>query len=39
MIPVKFEPHAELKLRVPKAIGLIRTGDSTQYANIILESA
>jgi len=21
MIPVKFEPHAELKLRVPKAIG------------------
>jgi D-ribose pyranase len=38
-IPVKFEPHIEFKLRVPKAIGLIRTGDSTQYANIILESA
>jgi ABC-type ribose transport system, auxiliary component len=38
-IPVNFEPHAEFKLRVPKAIGLIRTGDSTQYANIILESA
>jgi D-ribose pyranase len=38
-IPVKFEPHIEFKLRVPQAIGLIRTGDSTQYANIILESA
>jgi D-ribose pyranose/furanose isomerase RbsD len=23
---------------VPQAIGLIRTGDTTQYANIILES-
>jgi D-ribose pyranase len=38
-IPVKFEPHVEFKLRVPKTIGLIRTGDCTQYANIILESA
>jgi D-ribose pyranase len=38
-ISVKFEPHVEFKLRVPKAIGLIRTGDSTQYANIIIESA
>lgn len=33
------EPHVEFKLRVPSAIGLIRTGDTTQYANIILESA
>jgi len=24
---------------VPEAIGLIRTGDTTQYGNIILESA
>lgn len=39
MIPILFEPHVELKLRVSKAIGLIRTGDSIQYANIILESA
>ncbi len=27
------------KRRVPLAIGLIRTGDTIQYANIILESA
>jgi D-ribose pyranase len=38
-IPVTFEPHPEFKLRVPYAIGLIRTGDTTQYANIIIESA
>jgi D-ribose pyranase len=37
-IPVTYEPHMEFKLRVPHAIGLIRTGDTTQYANIILES-
>jgi D-ribose pyranose/furanose isomerase RbsD len=24
---------------VPHAIGLIRTGDTTQYGNVILESA
>ena len=29
----------EFKKRVPQAIGLIRTGDTTPYANIILESA
>ena len=34
-----FEPHVEFKQRVPEAIGLIRTGDTTQYANMILESA
>lgn len=34
-----FEPHLEFKRRVPAAIGLIRTGDTTQYANVILESA
>jgi D-ribose pyranase len=38
-VPVSFEPHVEFKKRVPAAIGLIRTGDTTQYANIILESA
>ncbi len=38
-IPVKFEPHIDFKTRVPRAIGLIRTGDTTQYANVILESA
>ncbi len=38
-IPLRFEPHIEFKRRVPHAIGLIRTGDSTPYANLILESA
>jgi len=38
-IPTKFEPHVQFKLRVPSAIGLIRTADITQYGNIILESA
>jgi D-ribose pyranase len=33
-----FEPHAEFKKRVPLAIGLIRTGDTVQYANTILIS-
>jgi len=38
-IPLIFEPHIEFKKRVPSAIGLIRTGDTTQYSNLILESA
>ncbi len=38
-IDLAHEPHVEFKKRVPHAIGLIRTGDTTQYANIILESA
>jgi D-ribose pyranase len=33
------EPHLKFKQRVPHAIGLIRTGDTTQYANLVLESA
>jgi D-ribose pyranase len=37
-IPTKFEPHIEFKKRVPHAIGLIRTGDTVQYANMILIS-
>jgi len=37
-IPTTFEPHVELKKRVPHAIGLIRTGDTVQYANTILIS-
>jgi D-ribose pyranase len=32
------EPHGEFKQRVPHAIGLIRTGDTVQYANLILIS-
>jgi D-ribose pyranase len=38
-IPVAHEPHLNFKKRVPSAIGLIRTGDTVQYANLILESA
>ena len=38
-LQVSFEPHQQFKQRVPLAIGLIRTGDTVQYANMILESA
>ncbi len=38
-IAVAYEPHIDFKRRVPHAIGLIRTGDTTPYANMILESA
>jgi len=37
-IPMKYEPHVKFKQRVPHAIGLIRTGDTVQYANTILIS-
>lgn len=37
--PIGFEPHANLKQRVPGAIGLIRTAGTAQYSNVILESA
>jgi D-ribose pyranase len=36
---IGFEAHVAFKKRVPSATGLIRTGDTIQYANIILESA
>jgi D-ribose pyranase len=38
-IDFSHEPHDQFKLRVPQAIGLIRTGDILPYANMILESA
>jgi D-ribose pyranase len=38
-IPLAYERHVEFKRRVPLAIGLIRTGETVQYANMILESA
>ena len=38
-LPLKYEPHLDFKKRVPAAIGLIRTGDTIHYANMILESA
>ena len=37
-VPWHFEPHLEFKKRVPGAIGLIRTGDTTAYGNLILIS-
>jgi D-ribose pyranase len=37
-IPTTFEAHVEFKRRVPGAIGLIRTGETIQYANMILVS-
>ncbi len=37
-IPTSYEPHVDFKKRVPGAIGLIRTGDTIQYANLILVS-
>jgi D-ribose pyranase len=38
-VPTTFEPHIDLKKRVGRSIGLIRTGDRVQYANGILETA
>ncbi|MGB7763193.1 MAG: RbsD/FucU family protein [Bryobacteraceae bacterium] len=38
-VPLVFEPHVDFKKRVPQAIGLVRTGDTIQYANLIVESA
>jgi len=38
-VPIVFEPHVDLKRRIPAAIGLIRTGDTTQYGNVVIESA
>jgi len=37
-VPMHFEPHIEFKKRVPHAIGLVRTGDTTAYGNLILVS-
>lgn len=38
-VRITHEPHVDFKKRVPGAIGLIRTGDTVQYANMILVSA
>jgi D-ribose pyranase len=37
-ISTAYEPHVAFKQRVPSAIGLIRTGETIQYANVILRS-
>ena len=38
-LSITFEQHTEFKKRIPQAVGLIRTGDTIPYANLILESA
>jgi D-ribose pyranase len=38
-VNVVHEPHVDFKKRIPGAIGLIRSGDIVQYANMILVSA
>jgi D-ribose pyranase len=38
-IKISFAPHVEFKKSVSGAIGLIRTADTIQYANMILVSA
>jgi D-ribose pyranase len=38
-IVIIHEPHLEIKKRVPQAIGIIRTGDTARYGNLVLESA
>ncbi len=37
-LPVTYAPHVAFKRRVPGATGLIRTGDTIQYANLIVVS-
>ena len=37
-VVLTHEPHFDFKRRVPQAIGLIRTGDTIQYGNVIVES-
>lgn len=37
-VVLKYEPHLTFKRLLPAAIGLIRTGDTVQYANMILVS-
>lgn len=37
-VKLTHEPHVEFKQRIPSAIGLIRTGDTVQYANMVLVS-
>lgn len=36
--PIRFEPHLDLKRRVPGATGLVRTGEMRIYTNVVMES-
>jgi D-ribose pyranase len=37
-VKLQYEAHVDLKRRIPGAVGLIRTGDTIQYANMVLVS-
>jgi D-ribose pyranase len=38
-LEIHYETHTGFKKRVPDLTGIIRTGDTIQYANMILESS
>ena len=35
---LQYEPHVEMKARVPGSTGLVRTGEMRIYANVVIES-
>ena len=37
-VSMTWEPHALLKSRAKGAVGIIRTGDTTRFGNILLQS-
>jgi D-ribose pyranase len=38
-VSVTWEPQADFKARAPSVVGIIRTGDTTRFGNILLESS
>jgi D-ribose pyranase len=38
-LPVKWLPHRELKALAPAVTGILRTGDTTRFGNVLLQSA
>lgn len=37
-VPLRLVPHAELKQLLPSTKGVVRTGECTPYANVVLRS-
>jgi D-ribose pyranase len=37
-VSIAWEPHAVLKSRAKGVVGIIRTGDTTRFGNVLLES-
>lgn len=37
-VSIKWEPHTSLKARAEGVVGIIRTGDTTRFGNILLVS-